>query len=144
SLIREAERAAAASVPLPSLALLEGVWARLDMPGTADSAPRPPARRWLLHGWRVLGAQRRLVRKGVWLSSGATLTVVVLGCISALLMPGTNTAQVVFAFFAPLVAGASVLTIYQPEADPRLELALSAPTSSRVVLFCRLALIFGC
>lgn len=142
-MIREATRLEAAALPLPSGALLEGVWARLDSPAPQTATRRQLALRWLLHGGHVLRAQTPLVRKGIWLTSAATIAVLLFGCTSAFLTPATNAAEVVFAFFAPLVAGASVLTIYQPEADPRLEMALSAPTSSRMVLLSRLALILG-
>src|SRR5262249_37530550 len=44
---------------------------------------------------------------------------------------------------APLVTAIGVAFLYGPEQDPGLELTLGTPTSPRLILLCRLALVFG-
>src|SRR5262249_8462448 len=43
----------------------------------------------------------------------------------------------------PLATAIGVAFIYGPEQDPGLEIALGTPTSPRLVLLCRLALVYG-
>jgi len=141
--IQEMTLAAAAAAPAPSLALLEGVWERLDAPTPVQHPWRQTALHRGRHLWAVWRGQAPLVRQGVWITSAALLLVIALGCFVAFLLHNKSMAEALFAFCAPLVAGLSVLTIYQPGTDPRLELALASPTSPRAVLLSRVLLLLG-
>lgn len=141
--IRAAARLAVpAAVPSPDL--LVGVWERLDAPvATGERPARFLA--WSLAGeavhlWRVLRAQVPLVRRGIWIASAATMAF---GLLLAILSGGARAPGMVLSLFAPLIAGIGIVFIYGPESDPGLEIALTTPTSPRLVLLGRLALVLG-
>ncbi|HEX8036217.1 MAG TPA: zf-HC2 domain-containing protein [Ktedonobacterales bacterium] len=91
------------------------------------------------HFARVLAAQARLMRAGVWVASALGI---VLAALYATLVP-TVSAGNVLTFALPLIAASGMAFLYGPENDPSLELALGTPTSARAVLFGRFALLFG-
>jgi hypothetical protein len=91
------------------------------------------------HFARVLVAQARLMRAGVWVASALGI---VLAALYAALVP-TVSAGNVLTFALPLIAASGMAFLYGPENDPSLELALGTPTSPRAVLFGRFALLFG-
>lgn len=91
------------------------------------------------HFVRVLAAQARLMRAGVWVASALGI---VLAALYAVLVP-TVSAGNVLTFALPLIAASGMAFLYGPENDPSLELALGTPTSARAVLFGRFALLFG-
>ncbi|MGZ3585094.1 MAG: zf-HC2 domain-containing protein [Ktedonobacterales bacterium] len=91
------------------------------------------------HFSRFLAAQGRLMRAGVWFASALGM---VLAALYATLVP-TVSAGNVLTFALPLIAASGMAFLYGPENDPSLELALGTPTSARVVLFGRFALLFG-
>jgi hypothetical protein len=66
-----------------------------------------------------------------------------LGVVVALAARDASGAGLLFALVAPAVAAVGVAFVYGPENDPSLELALGTPTSPRLVLLARLALVFG-
>jgi hypothetical protein len=59
------------------------------------------------------------------------------------LWPGKDIPPTLLRIVLPLVTAAGIAFIYGPEQDPSLELALATPTSPRLVLLCRLGLVFG-
>jgi hypothetical protein len=124
----------------PADALLDRVWAEID---GATSAPRyrsrQPMRRlpWL---WSLLVGQLPLVRRGIWTASALTIG---LGCLLALLNPVHRGSATPIAILAPVIAALGVAFVYGPETDPGLELALATPTPPRLVLLCRLTLVYG-
>jgi hypothetical protein len=150
--IGEAARLAVASEAVPSMALMANVWAAIDDEAieAADMLDAPAASS-PIWGWvalwqhvrhivHVLRGQGPLVRKGIWAASAATMA---LGLFVALLAGGRHAPGVVLGLFVPAIAGIGAAFIYGPESDPSLELALATPTSPRLVLVSRLALVLG-
>ncbi|MBF6592628.1 MAG: hypothetical protein IVW57_19130, partial [Ktedonobacterales bacterium] len=137
---------AAAPAIMPSMALMEGVWARIDAEHAAEHAMPVTAPMWqplwghAQHAWNVLRGQVPLVRRGIWVAAAATMA---LGLLLALVAGGQRAPGVILSLFAPVIAGVSTAFIYGPESDPSLELALATPTSPRMVLVSRLALVLG-
>jgi hypothetical protein len=127
-------------VSIPADAVLDRVWREID---GAEAAPRyrslPPMRRltWL---WNLLVGQLPLVRRGIWTASALTIG---LGCLLALLNPVHRGSATPIAILAPVIAALGVAFVYGPETDPGLELALATPTPPRLVLLCRLTLVYG-
>ena len=134
-----ASRSVSSRVSDPSEALMERVWSRIgeDEPA-ASSSGRLEER--LSLGLQLLVGQLALVRREIWVASAATMA---LGCLVALLTAGASAGGVVLAVFAPMIAAVGVAFIYGPENDPSLEVALSTPTSPRLVLLARLTLVYG-
>ncbi|HEV8191153.1 MAG TPA: zf-HC2 domain-containing protein [Ktedonobacterales bacterium] len=148
--IADAELQAVALMPVPSAMVLAGVLARIDASSpaatTAGALPEAHAavfangRAALAHLWQVLGAQRRMLRPGVWIASAAGI---VLAVLYGVVVPGQEVEQDILAFALPLIAAAGMAFLYGPENDPALELSLATPTSARSVLCARFALLFG-
>jgi hypothetical protein len=93
-------------------------------------------RRTLLSSFSLLRAQAYLVKGEMWPSSAA---IMALGVIVAVLSRRTG----VITFIAPLIAAASLATLYGPENDPASELTLSTPVSPWRILLARLTLVSG-
>lgn len=91
------------------------------------------------HFGRVLAAQARLMRAGMWIASALGIA---LAALYAALVPYVNAGNVL-TFALPLIAASGAAFLYGPENDPSLELALGTPTSARAVLFGRFLLLFG-
>lgn len=148
--IAEAELHDVALLPAPSTALLAGVLAKIESSSqvTATAATTSEAgmtlfaegRVALQHLWRVLGAQRRMLRPAVWIASAAGI---VLAVLYGVIVPGQEVEQDILAFALPLIAAAGMAFLYGPDNDPALELTLATSTSARSVLFARFALLFG-
>lgn len=98
-------------------------------------APSPLVRT-LLSSFSLLRAQAYLVRSEMWPASAA---VMALGVIVSLLSRQTG----VISFIAPLMAAASLASLYGPQNDPASELMLSTPVSPWKVLLARLTLVSG-
>lgn len=115
-----------------------------SMPAPAGLADRAikrihapsPLLRALLSGFSLLRAQAYLVRGEMWPASAA---VMALGVIVALLSRHTA----VITFIAPLIAAASLATLYGPQNDPAGELTWSTPLSPWKILLARLTLVSG-
>jgi len=135
--------------PLPAADLLDRVWAALD--GGRAPAGLPVARdtarsgfgglgRRLALGWAVLVGQVPLVRREIWTASALTIA---LGWVVAIAVRDWATGGGLLALIAPIVAATGIAFVYGPETDPSLEVALATPTSPRLVLLARLALVMG-
>ncbi len=168
----EALAAATPQVAEIAPGLLDAVWARVDAqdavwaPGpavihTAPAAPsaiplpavttaaRPAHIRWATTTrgaasgaaqiWRVAWAQARLIHIGVWLASALCLACVTLYAAVVRYQGAT----LALSLSLPLIAAAGAAFVYGREADPALEITLAAPTSPRVILLSRVALVFG-
>jgi hypothetical protein len=140
--LRGAALAASAPALGPDVSLMARVWAEIDAPA------RQPRRRPLLVPGRaaalcrLAAGQIPLLPRGIWIASAA---VVIAGLAMVLLMSGSAdvAAASLVQLVLPLVAAAGVAFTYGPEHDPGLEVALATPTSPRLVLLSRLALVFG-
>lgn len=91
------------------------------------------------HFWRVVVAQMRLLRRGMWVASALG---VALAALYAALVP-TVSAGNVLTVALPLIAASGAAFLFGPENDPALELALGTPTYAHTVLFGRFLLLFG-
>jgi len=98
------------------------------------------AKRQTLLLWRLLRAQAPLLPKGIWIPSAAAL---LLAFLIVSLWSGASSLPSLLSLVIPLVTATSLTLIYGPEQDPGLELALATPTSPRLVLACRLVLVYG-
>lgn len=108
---------------------------RIAMPAEARGVV--PA---LSHVAQVAFRQARVLRTAIWIASALGIALAVL---YALTLPRVVGEQDVLAFALPLIAATGVAFLYGPEVDVGLELALAAPTSPRLVLLSRFALLFG-
>jgi hypothetical protein len=144
--VADATRLASSVESVPSMILLQDVWAALDAgePAPAGVTTSPDVWAWLQsrvgHSWHVLRGQVPLVRRSIWAASAATMA---LGVLVAVLASGRHTSDLILSLFVPAIAGVGMAFLYGPENDPGLELALATPTSPRIVLVSRLLLVLG-
>jgi hypothetical protein len=137
--IGAAERFAVAEARAPTSALLDRVWAEID--GVAAAEQRTPAfLETLRHAVCVLAAQRRVLRRSVWIASALGIAFAV---ISAATLELQTDQSSVLVFALPLIAATGSAFLYGPEVDPGLEIAITAPTPPRMVMLSRFALLFG-
>jgi Putative zinc-finger len=92
------------------------------------------------HMVRVVAGQVALLRPAVWIASALGVALAVL---YALTLPRIVGEQDVFAFALPLIAATGIAFLYGPDVDAGLEMALATPTSPRLVLLGRFALLFS-
>ena len=95
-----------------------------------------PRHRVFLKAFNIIRSQIHLVKKEIWPASAA---VIGLGLTTALISDQAG----ILTFIAPLVAAASLATIYGVENDIANELTLSTPTSPWKILLARLVLVSG-
>ena len=130
------------SLPEPPAAVLnralEQIESEVEIPWTG-AEPRSLTSRLSL-GAQLLRGQLPLVRREIWAASPLTMLV---GCLVALMAATPGAAGATLAVFAPVIAAVGVMFVYGPENDPSLEVALSTPTSQRLVLLARLTLVYG-
>lgn len=127
-------------VAAPAPDLLGRIHDELDQDAAAQPAIGPTDVRSLQYLWQLLWGQAPLVRRGIWLASGLTTALGVLVAIATL---HQSIGSFTLALIAPVVAAFGMAFIYGPENDPSLEIAISTPTSPRLVLLSRLTLVFG-
>lgn len=87
-----------------------------------------------LHAFSLLRAQAYLVKREIW---PATAGIMALGVILGLI---SNHVEAI-SYIAPLVAAASLASLYGPEHDPAYELTLGTPTSAWKILLARLSVV---
>jgi hypothetical protein len=108
------------------------------LPATVQQRLTPVLSPWApSHLGALVRAQAPLVRQQLW---AASALVIGLGVATLLLGRGGVGA---LNLLAPMVAAAGIAFLYGPEHDPSLEVALSTPTSPRLILLARLTLVFG-
>ncbi|WP_433201666.1 zf-HC2 domain-containing protein [Dactylosporangium sp. CS-047395] len=100
---------------------------------TLDGPARRPRRTNLAD---LVLAEARLIRLAVPMASAL---VMALGVALVLLQPTTTA----LALVAPIVAAAGVAGTYRSARDPAAELVAATPTSGRLLLLVRIALVFG-
>jgi len=101
---------------------------------------RRPLRSRLAWLGRLIAAQVPLARREIW---PASTVVMAIGAAVSLIADhgGGAAAGTALALLAPLAAALGMAMIYGQENDPALELALATPTSPRLVLVARLAVV---
>jgi hypothetical protein len=136
--------AAARDVYSPAaVALPEGLMRRVVeavAQASESGEKRRPLRSRLAWLGQLIAAQAPLARREIW---PASTVVMAIGAAVSLIAghgggasPGTA-----LALLAPLAAALGIAMIYGQENDPALELALATPTSPRLVLVARLAVV---
>jgi putative zinc finger protein len=128
------------AVTAPAPDLLGRIHAELGRDAAPQTTSGPVDVRSFRYLWQLLRGQAPLVRRGIWLASGLTTTLGVLVAIATL---HQSIGSFTLALIAPVVAAFGMAFIYGPESDPSLEIAISTPTSPRLVLLSRLTLVFG-
>ncbi len=118
----------AQNLPAPPSQVFAGAISQLR---TSRRFTQPFERAYLL-----LISQARMIRGEIWPASAA---IFIIGLLAALLGPSSG----VIWGLAPLVAAATISVICGPGNDPALELVMTTPTSPRLVLLARLALVFS-
>jgi hypothetical protein len=110
---------------------------------TGPSPDGRPARR-LRHLAALVLAEARLIRPAVPVASALVMLV---GVAIVLLQAAgggvAGAADRVLALVAPIVAAAGVAGTYRSRRDPAAELVAATPTSGRLLLLVRIALVFG-
>ena len=100
--------------------------------------------RRLRHLGALMVAEARLIRLAVPVASAL---VMALGVAIVLFQGATGgaagSAGLVLALIAPIVAAAGVAGTFRSRRDPAAELVAATPTSSRLLLLVRIALVFG-
>ncbi len=91
---------------------------------------------WL---WLLALRQIRLIPQALWLGSALGLVCLTL---FGLVAPFQSSASALL-FLAPLIAASGAAFLHSREADPALELTLTTPTSARLILLARVALVLG-
>lgn len=129
------------NVPVPSPDVLDQVKSRIERPiEEPDRAARLVLSFSIRYLWQLVTGQLWLVHRGIWLAAPLTIA---LGLLAGLTAQGAAGSAIPIALIAPALAAVSLALIYGPENDPSLELALSTPTSPRLVLMARMTLVFG-
>lgn len=139
-LVASVSRDALLATAPPSVDVLRGIHAAIDASQQVPSVSPASSNRSISFLWQLLLGQMPLVRRGIWLASALTAA---LGVVVALLTAHQSVGSTVLALLAPVVAALGIAFIYGPENDPSLEIAVSTPTSPRVVLLSRMTLVFG-
>ena len=139
-----ATQLASASAPAPSPMLMNAVRAKIDAQEKAAAQQRSIRRR-ACHLWLVFARQVPLIHKSIWI---ATILVNVLMCALVFLgragaRHNLHSVEGVLALFTTVAAAAGVAFMYQAEHDAGYEIILSTPTSIRIVMICRMALVVG-
>lgn len=137
-------------VPAPDPARL----VRAALTRSAIDGPRVDRRTHsrVRHLGALVVAEARLIRLAVPVASalvmalGVTLVLVQAATVGRL--PGAaggsgGAANLVLALIAPIVAAAGVAGTYRSRRDPAAELVAATPTSGRLLLLVRIALVFG-
>src|SRR5579883_509237 len=142
--IQSGTRVAVTSLPLPSAAVLEQALATIDAQSTRVGWPQT-VQNGLRHLWLVLTRQVALIHRSIWL---VTPLVILFGCLLSILGPartvsGLQSAQLILSLFITVVGAAGVAFIYGAEHDTGFELMLATPTSTRMVMLSRMALVLG-
>ena len=166
--LRDTARAAVAAVPLPSAYVLSRALAAIDgesvgaracpaqsldvIARQGGASPRPYGSAWqwfassvMLHLWLLCKSQARIIHKSIWI---VTPLVIAFGTALSLIAVETGGARLhlaesVLSLVTALSAASGAAFLFGEENDPGLEITLSTPTSIRLVMLCRLALVMG-
>lgn len=98
------------------------------------STPSLRLKTGLMSTFSLLQAQRYLIKREIWPASAG---IMALGVILALI---SNHIEAI-SFIAPMIAAASLATLYGSENDPAHELTLATPISTWKILLARLSIV---
>ena len=141
--LQDATQFAVASVPAPSMNVMNAVWAKID----AAPQKASPFSHTLLHFWLILKAQVRIIHRSIWIASAL---VILFGAVLASVALSISTAHnhwqqitLFLSLITTVTAASGSAFIYGPENDAGLELTLATPTSIRFVMLSRMVLVVG-
>lgn len=134
------------SMPLPSVTVLDNIF--MEIAGEKDeqhvyssSSSRQTLAKLLSHCWLVFKGQIAVLHKSIW---SASALIMGLACILLLSRTtSTSTASILLTLFTSVIGTSGTAFIYGPQSDTGYELLLSTPTSPRLVMFSRMALVLG-
>lgn len=145
--LQDAAQFAVASVPAPSMLVMNSVWAKIDAAPQKVSPLHWFLSRILLHFWLILQAQVRIIHRSIWIASALVILFgAVLASIALSMSPTHNHWQQITLFLSlitTVTAASGSAFIYGPENDAGLELTLATPTSIRFVMLSRIVLVVG-
>ncbi|HEX8037403.1 MAG TPA: anti-sigma factor [Ktedonobacterales bacterium] len=143
---RDVTRSATMPASSPSPAIFMRILAEIDAAPApvpfahiAQHSAQPSIARDALALWRLLLRQPRLIHRSIWIASTAAMifTTIYAAALGTLHEPS------ILALFLPVISAGGMAFLYGPEANPALELELATPTSPRLTLLCRVALLLG-
>jgi Predicted transmembrane transcriptional regulator (anti-sigma factor) len=133
-----------ADVPLPSLAVMDQVWAQIDAETLARTAWHRSLLHRIQHFWLVLSRQVPLLHKSIWFASPL---IIALACLFVIFARTGNipvrSASTLISLCTAVIAASGMAFIYSGEHDEGLEITLTTPTSIRLVLVSRSLLVIG-
>lgn len=135
-----AAQLALSTAPLPALTLLDSVWARIDTPEPVATPQRPRIPALVGYLWRVTRWQARLLHPAIWLVT--PLAIIGATTYIALALDKSQGAHFL-AFLLPFIAAMGLAFISEPKIAHDMEITLATPTSPRLVVLIRCALILG-
>lgn len=141
---RDIARNATAATLAPSPAVFTRILGEIDGPPApavviAQHTAQAPVIRAAAALWRMLLYQPRLIHRGIWVASTFAMIFTTIYAAALWTQQGPN----MLAIFLPTIAAGGMAFLYGPEANPALELELATPTSPRLTLLCRVALLLG-
>lgn len=147
-MLRSAAQASVAAAPLPSVHVLSRAMAAIDF---AEREKRPAAlwRRFASRitdrYWLLCKTQALIIHKSIWIITPLVLAFGVILAIIAIAASRSHLqiAESILSLITALSSASGVAFLHGEGNDPGLELTLSMPTSTRVVMFYRLALVVG-
>ncbi len=139
--VRDATNLAVQTPPLPSVSVLDNVWARIDVLAQEEQTHSSSAGHIAQHLWLVFKGQMPLLHKSIWIASALIMAFC---CLLVLFTRGdTATTNLLLAFFTSVAGAAGVAFAYGPQNDSGFEITLSTPTSIRFVMMSRMTLVIG-
>jgi len=166
--LRDATRAAIATAPPPSTNVLNQALAAIDRESVGARAcpaqlsdviahqggasPRPYRSAWqwavsyvFVRLWLLCKSQALIIHKSIWI---VTPLVVMFGTVLSLIAVESSGAHLqiaesILSLVTALSSASGAAFLFGEENDPGLEITLSTPTSIRLVMLCRLALVMG-
>ncbi|MGZ3676647.1 MAG: anti-sigma factor [Ktedonobacterales bacterium] len=143
---RDVARSATTPASSPSPAIFTRILAEIDAAPApvpfahiAQHGAPPSMARDALALWHILLHQPRLIHRSIWIASTVAMIFTTIYAAALWTLDGPS----ILAIFLPVIAAAGMAFLYGPEANPALELELATPTSPRLTLLCRVALLLG-
>jgi hypothetical protein len=142
--LQRASRLALATTSLPSPQLMDGVWARIDAPGTSTWwSPASVLRRL----WLVFRAQIPLLPRSIWVVSalvclfGFALTLAMAFQVRG--FSEKHAAGDLLVLFIVVGGASGCAFLYGASVDPGFEWTIATPTSMRLLMLCRMLIVLG-
>lgn len=93
------------------------------------------------HCWLIFKSQVSLLHRSIWLASALLMSFACILFLSRTI--DINTTSELLTLFTSVIGASGTAFLYGPQSDAGYELLLAAPTSPRLVMFSRMALVLG-